>query len=762
MATSQKNFDQHFKQLVNEIHSAASPNVIMVGLRNKILKIYNVEMATIFLADAKNNKLVSWVLLGGDDLKKIRKEIDRSSLIGFSATTKKILNISDVYNDNELAAIDPSLKFDKSWDGKSGKRTRQVLVCPIVHKSNLMGVIQLINKVGKDKAKGFTKTDEERTSELAQTLGIALFNHYKSGRKVPMRYEELVNRNLIDAQEMERAMVMATQQERDVESILIDHFELPKAKLGSALASVYKTRFADLEQNTHSAEELIKEGEAAIFRKHLIVPLEKRDTALLMAAKNPADKAGIIAVKNMYKAEKISVLLAIGRDVRAVLDKFVEVPPEEDIYAGVNEAEEEPEEELDPSIYEKPEEVELDLPADNTPAVQLVNKIFEEAYYSGVSDIHIEPYGNQQDAEVRYRVDGVCKNVLNIAKENVNSVVARIKVLADLDISEKRKPQDGKIKFTTTQADKVELRVATLPTANDNEDVVLRILADSKPLPLSVITPKRIFKRLVPVIKKPYGIFLVVGPTGSGKTTTLHSVLNFINTPEKKIWTAEDPVEITQYRLRQVQVKPKIGYDFAAAMRAFLRADPDVIMIGEMRDQETTGMGIEASLTGHLVFSTLHTNSAAETIIRLMDMGMDPFNFSDALLGILAQRLIKTLCSECKEAYTPTRQEYDNLVHHYGALFFDNINIPYSPDLKLYRAVGCDVCNNSGYKGRCGLYELLIASKEIKEMIITKAKAEELKVKAIEEGMTVLLQEGIEVIFQGRTDLKQVMATCML
>lgn len=759
-SSSQQAFDERFKKLVNEIHSASTPNAIMVGLRNKILKIYNVEMATIFLMDAKHNKLVSWVLLPGDSLKKIRKDINRTSIIGFVAETKKSLNIADVYDEEELKKIHPTLTFDSSWDRKGGKKTRQVLATPVVHKGNLMGVIQLINKRNGEE---FNTIDEERTKELSDTLGIALFNHYKSGKKVPMRYEELVNREIISAQEMERAMVIATQQEQEVETVLIENFLVAKPDLGEALAFVYKTKFIDLAQEQHQAEELAKKGNIELFRKQLIIPIQMKGTDLVMAAKNPANRNGVFEVKKLYKAERINVLLAFGNDIKELLNTIA--PPEDDIeeVEGLHDTDEVPEEEeYSPDIYAKPEEEPLDVEIDNTPAVQLVNKIIEDAYYSGASDIHIEPYGKQNDAEVRFRVDGACTNVLNISKANVTSVIARIKVLANLDISERRKPQDGKIKFTTTQADNIELRVATLPTADGNEDAVLRVLADSKPLPLNKIAPDRILKRLMPVITKPYGIFLVVGPTGSGKTTTLHSVLNHINTPEKKIWTAEDPVEITQYRLRQVQVRPNIGYNFAAAMRAFLRADPDVIMIGEMRDQETTKMGIEASLTGHLVFSTLHTNSAAETVVRLIDMGMDPFNFSDALLGILAQRLVRTLCDECKEAYNPTQKEYDNLVHHYGVMFFEHINIPYSSNLQLYRAKGCEACHDTGYKGRQGLYELLVASKNVKELIINGAPAEDLKVAGIDEGMTVLLQEGICSIFEGKTDLKQVMATCML
>lgn len=257
-------------------------------------------------------------------------------------------------------------------------------------------------------------------------------------------------------------------------------------------------------------------------------------------------------------------------------------------------------------------------------------------------------------------------------------------------------------------------------------------------------------------------IIFVCGPTGSGKTTTLHSALGYINKTETKIWTAEDPVEITQRGLRQVQVKPKIGFDFAAAMRAFLRADPDVIMVGEMRDKETTSIGIEASLTGHLVFSTLHTNSAPESITRLLDMGMDPFNFADAILGIMAQRLVRTLCKECKKAYNPSKEEYDELVREYGEEEFNkNVNIPFSDDLTLYKPEGCDSCHNTGYRGRMALHELLMGTDEMKKLIQLKAKMEDIRKQALLDGMTTLKQDGVKKVFGGNVDLLQVRKVCI-
>ena len=743
-----KSFDELLRRLTNEIHAASSPNAIMVGLRNKILKVYDVEMATIFLVDAKKQQLVSWVLLPGDSLRKIRMPISRSSIVGFVADTKKTLNISNVYDKEELARIHPTLSFDRSWDKKGGCRTRQVLSTPIVHQGNLLGVIQLINKhSGAD----FDLQDEKRISELTETLGIALYNHYKTGKKVPLRYEELVRREIISAQEMERAMVIATQQERDVEAILMENFMIGKKELGDALSTVYKTRFVDLSRALFNARELTGMIDPDLLRRNLVVPLEKKENRLYLAAKDPANQRETEEIKRVFGVEEVRFFLTFGDDIREFLDTVAPLESEDELVEETGEE--------DVSAVEE-QEIEEEIEVDSSPAVQLVNKLIEEAYYSGASDIHIEPYGAVQDSEVRFRIDGQCINKLRIPKHNIKSVIARVKVLADLDISEKRKPQDGKIKFTTTRADNVELRVATIPTAGGNEDVVLRVLADSKPIPIEQMVPSRVLDRLVPVLQKPHGLFLVVGPTGSGKTTTLHSSLSYINTTEKKIWTAEDPVEITQYRLRQVQVKPNIGYTFAAAMRAFLRADPDVIMIGEMRDQETASMAIEASLTGHLVFSTLHTNSAAETIVRLIDMGLDAFNFADSLLGILAQRLVRTLCDECKEAYTPSRKEFDHLAQNYGVLFYDQLQTYYSESLTLYRAKGCEACNNLGYRGRTGLFELLVANQTIKDMIIDKASSEEIKQEAINGGMTVLLQEGLHLIFEGRTDLKQVMSTC--
>jgi type II secretory ATPase GspE/PulE/Tfp pilus assembly ATPase PilB-like protein len=419
-------------------------------------------------------------------------------------------------------------------------------------------------------------------------------------------------------------------------------------------------------------------------------------------------------------------------------------------------------------IDEASEEAAADASADDgmsendSTVVKLANKIIIDAYKMNASDIHVEPYGEKKETVVRFRVDGTCQEYMKVPPAFRRALVSRLKIMATLDIAERRKPQDGKIKFKMGDKE-IELRVATIPTSGYNEDVVMRILAASEPVPLDKMGfTERNLRELKRISEVPYGIILCVGPTGSGKTTTLHSVLGNINEPEWKIWTAEDPVEITQYGLRQVQVQPKIGFTFAMAMRAFLRADPDVIMVGEMRDKETAETGIEASLTGHLVLSTLHTNSAVETITRLLDMGCDPFSFADAMLGVLAQRLAKRLCKDCKEKYHPAQEEYDELVNAYGRSWWEKHNRPaYDDKFMLYRPKGCDTCNRGGFKGRVGIHELMIGSDNLKKLIQTKAKTEEMQHAAMEEGMTTLVQDGIEKTLNGLTTFKEVKAVAM-
>lgn len=420
---------------------------------------------------------------------------------------------------------------------------------------------------------------------------------------------------------------------------------------------------------------------------------------------------------------------------------------------------------------------EIDV-SDNS-LVKLVNKMIIDAYDQGASDIHLESKSESKTLQIRFRRDGQLHSYYTLPSAYRNPVVSRLKIMCHLDIAERRRPQDGKIVFNHPKKGKIELRVATLPTAGGMEDVVMRLLSTGVVLPLDGIglSPSN-YQKLREVIQKPYGIVLVCGPTGSGKTTTLHSILREISRPEIKVWTAEDPVEMSQENLCQVQVNPKIGLDFASITRAFMRADPDVIMIGEMRDQETAKIALESSLTGHLVLSTLHTNGAAESVTRLLEMGMDPFIFADAMLGVLAQRLAKRLCPACKISHqasefellemaeeflsvagvegTHSQKDYEMLVEQWRKQYGDE-----SGHVKLFARVGCHACRNSGFHGRIGLHELIITSPEIKKLIRQKAAVPDILVQSMKDGTKTLKQDGLEKVLLGETTLYQIRAACI-
>jgi type II secretory ATPase GspE/PulE/Tfp pilus assembly ATPase PilB-like protein len=744
-------YRRKLQEIGNRINAAANLDEILVNLKDEIIKLFDAERITIYVVDGRRKELVSR-FKSGNEIAEIRIPISAGSIAGFTAFRQRIVNIRNCYDDAELTAIDPTLKFDKSWDQKTGFVTRQVLTCPIGHQKYLLGVIQLINR---NNNQPFSAMDERSIQELAGILGIAIYNQKRMSIGRPSKFDYLLDQNLITLKELEKTVLEARQRKESIESILIRQLKIPKKQIGQSLSQFYRVPFVEYTPNTPIPGDLICRVKPAFMRSNIWVPLKSENGSIVIAIDNPLDIEKIDRIKSIFKQEPVQFQVALEEDIINFIKLFTHDEKEQ---AGIDEilsrlqAEEQ---EID--------DTESGMGEEDSAVVQLVNKIILDAYVRKASDIHFEPYPGKENAVVRFRVDGSCFTYQTIPWNYRNAIVSRIKIMAELDIAERRKPQDGKIKFKKYGGKDIELRVATVPTQGGLEDVVMRILAAGEPLPLNKMGfAQKNYDRFISAISKPYGIIFVCGPTGSGKTTTLHSALGYINKVETKIWTAEDPVEITQRGLRQVQVQPRIGFDFPTAMRAFLRADPDVIMVGEMRDKETTRIGIEASLTGHLVFSTLHTNSAPESITRLLDMGMDPFNFADAILCILAQRLVATLCKDCKKSYSASREEYDELVREYDAQsFIKNLNIPYSPDLKLYKPDGCDACNNTGYRGRMGIHELLMGTDSVKKLIQTQARMEEIRNQAIEDGMTTLKQDGIQKVFEGHTTLMQVRKVCI-
>ncbi|MFA4915841.1 MAG: ATPase, T2SS/T4P/T4SS family [Syntrophales bacterium] len=738
--------------IINRIHAAQNIKQILVDLREGILNLFNAHSLTIYVVDRLRNEIYSMILAGAQ-LKEIRVPISNKSIAGHVANTGKTVNIADAYDNDELKSIDKELTFDYSWDKKSGFRTRHILTAPIFHNNTLMGVIQILNKKGGGNR--FSEEEQNFLQEMAEVLGLAFHNQQRFARKRRTRFDYLVSRDLLKDEDLERAWGEAREKKESIEAFLMNKCNIPKEEMGRSFEEFYRCNFVPFNDKHPIPGDLLKTLKKDFLLRELWVPIGKKDGNIHVLVDDPNNILKRDMIESLLKTKATKYDVSLTEDIRKFIHYFFQSPGDESSFTdllGKLEDEDEIEEEEDGEIVTESDSV----------IMQLVNKIINDAYKRRASDIHVEPNVDKKNVEIRYRVDGDCALYQTVPYNYRAAIVSRIKIMSNLDITVKRIPQDGKIKFKRSAGDEIELRVATIPTQGNVEDVVMRILAKGETMPLEAMgMSERNSVEFSKILEKPYGIILVVGPTGSGKTTTLHAALHHINKPDRKIWTAEDPVEITQYGLRQVQVQPKIGFDFAAAMRAFLRADPDVIMVGEMRDFETAKTGVEASLTGHLVFSTLHTNSAPETVVRLLDMGIDPLNFADALLGILAQRLVRTLCKKCKEAYHPTIEEYYDIAEIFGQELFAGLNIPYTDDFTLYRPKGCDACDKSGYKGRMGIHELLVGTDEIKRLIQKHATVEEMLGIAISQGMTTLLQDGILKAMQGLTDVKQVRRVCI-
>jgi type II secretory ATPase GspE/PulE/Tfp pilus assembly ATPase PilB-like protein len=749
---SEIDYRKDLQDICNKIHAAANLDEILVDLKDEITRLFEAERLTVYVVDGIKRELVSR-FKSGNEIEEIRISISNSSISGCSAFKKKLINIKNVYDDAELISIDPELKFDKRWDKKMGFRTQQVLAVPIIFKKFLLGVIQLINRKG---GGSFTRLDEESATEMANILGIALYNQKRMAKARPNKFDYFIHNHILTQRELDKAIAEARAGKASVETVLMSDFKISKKEIGKSLSQFYKVPFVEYDPDIPIPVRLLNNLKVPFMRNNVWVPLKIEGGKVIIAIDNPGNLQKVGEIKTLFSNKPLSFNVALKKDILAFIQRFSrkerKLASRSQILSElkIKEVEIEDEESV---LYE-----------DDSAIVQLVNKIIIDAYKHGASDIHIEPYTGKMNTRIRIRVDGACRLFESIPYSLRDKIVSRVKIMADLDIVERRKPQDGKIKFKKYGGPDIELRVATVPTQGRVEDVVLRILEAGEPLPLGKIGfSKNNYDNFVSAITQPHGLVFVCGPTGSGKTTTLHSAMAYINTTDTKIWTAEDPVEISQRGLRQVQVKPKIGFNFASAMRAFLRCDPDVIMLGEMRDKETTSIGIEASLTGHLVLSTLHTNSAPESITRLLDMGMDPFNFSDAILCILAQRLVRTTCIHCREAYHLSEKGFEELVREYGSFdtFREYINISYSDDLILNRPKGCERCYNTGYAGRMALHELLSGTDEMKKLIQNSSPVEVIRKQAIKDGMKTLKQDGIAKIFGGYCDLLQIRKVCM-
>jgi len=480
--------------------------------------------------------------------------------------------------------------------------------------------------------------------------------------------------------------------------------------------------------------EVIKLVPEVVAKKHKAVPLFKIGDTLTLAMIDPHDIIAVDDIRRKIKIDSIDTVLASEKGIQKVLDSsYGAVGSIEDVIKGIDKTK------LD--LRGKKGVKEIAEAATEAPIIKLVNLIITQAIKDKASDIHVEP--NEEVVRIRYRIDGILHEVNTIPKHLQSAVISRIKILAKMDIAEQRKPQDGRIRFKKEDRN-IDMRVSSFPTVH-GENVVMRLLDKATALlglP-EIGFSKDDLKKFDKLIHAPNGIILVTGPTGSGKTTTLYAALATINSMEKNIITIEDPVEYELPLIRQTQVNPKAGLTFATGLRSILRQDPDVVMVGEIRDKETAETAIQASLTGHLVFSTLHTNDAPSALTRLIDMEIEPFLISSSIIGVLAQRLVRVICPKCKEEHTPSKEELKNLGLKEGATF--------------YKGKGCQKCKKTGYAGRIAIFELLVLDEEIKKMVVSRSSVDEVRKKAISKGMITLFSNGISKAKEGITTIEDVL-----
>lgn len=750
------------QHLFDSILNANNFSAAITFLAPDICSYLSCERITLYQKTLDDKEIVSRFKTGAEHAE-IRVPLSTNSIAGYVALSHLPLYFDDVYLDAELQKSHPNLKFDKSFDQQSGFRTKAMITVPIKSHGVLLGVLQILNKTPSGV---FSNLEARRALLLADVIGQKFSRDLKATQSP---YEYLVKNTYLSHEQLQNIESRAAKNKVHASQLLINELQIDPAIIGLSLENFYQYPYQPFDPEIKLPQQLLSKVSKSYLRKQLCLPIIGNEQKAVVIIDNPNDSARILELQKALSIETMVIKIALPVDILRFLDADIS-SGDSDLSQIAGELREEAEVINDP-INNKPD---YDLGYEEAPIIKLVNKIIFTAVTMGASDIHLEPGREGTPTKVRMRVDGICKEIETIPAKYCPSVLSRIKVLARLDIAEHRKPQDGKCKLKFPSRT-VELRVATLPTVN-GESAVLRILSNAEALPINKLNlSPHIAKKILGLIEQPHGIFLVVGPTGSGKTTTLHALLGHLNTPEKKIWTIEDPVEITQAGLQQVQVTPKIGFNFSDALRSFLRADPDIILVGEMRDPETARSGIEASLTGHLVFSTLHTNSAPETITRLLDLGVDPLNFADALLGVLAQRLIRTLCIHCKRPYHPATEEIDKLTRLYGKNFLADIDLKLlqqqllrrygeacfshldmqAAKVILFQAQGCEKCEHTGYKGRMGIHELLCATPRIKALITRGVNISEIRNMAMHEGMLTLAQDGVLKILNGHTDLYQ-------
>lgn len=612
--------------------------------------------------------------------------------------------------------------------------------------------VQEAEKVEEKQKEGFKKTEKDLADKIIESIRSSLSSADKKGldekkvakpstRRTGRRKllgEVLLEKNLITKEQLDEALALSSKKGIRLGEALLELKLLDDVALAKLLSEQFDIPFKSLKEVKidHDLAKLISPQKA---RENLILPLYRDNGRIVVGIVDPSNILALDDLRMVTRSEVFPVIVPRNELIDAINQIWGSEEVEKVLEEIIVQKEEEETQYQEVSLEE--------ISSQEGPIAKLVNSILVDAVKRGASDIHIEP--TEKNVRVRFRIDGVLHEIMFIQKRFQAAIVSRIKIMSDMDISERRIPQDGRIK-ANIKGEVYDFRVSTLPGVF-GEKVVLRILGRGS-ISLSLESlgfSEHNYERYLKMLKTPYGIILVTGPTGSGKSTTLYASLNMINSPDINIITVEDPVEYQLPGIHQVQVNPKAGLTFASALRSILRQDPDVVLVGEIRDEETARIAIQAALTGHLVLSTLHTNDAPSAVTRLIDMGIEPFLISSSLLGAVAQRLVRTICPNCKAPYEPTKEEIEAIKATLGDIDLSNVT--------FYKGKGCPKCNGKGYKGRTAIHEIMLMNDEIRDLVLKKASRETIKEVARKHGMVTLREDGMQKVLKGMTTVEEVM-----
>ncbi len=772
---------------VSQIKNIDLKNASLDSLTDSLKSIFGCESATLFSYDSSKKELYSQSFRSQSS-EEIRLKISMDNLAGYVAATGKPLNISDVHSSEELKSHHKNLEYDATWEDKLGFKTRSAMLIPLPHKNKLVGVMEVVNK---NDGSPFLESDFIRAKAIALVMGLALYKLEERNRsknntapqngsqeeapeKVPeeissadcleepadskpTKFSYLIEKGFLTNDELVQMTQKSQETGSEIENLLVKELYLRPLDIGKSLESFYYIPYTGYEKSAAKPDLAGVEIDVDTLRKQNWVPLKNEDDGMMVLINDPTDKNSVETIKQTFANKNIEFRVGLKMEIQEYIDGFYQIEEPQ----NNPETQNLPEDKTLELVIE--EEIKTKAPEDQVIMPDSRNKFFDEmlsiAIRQDVTDIHIEPGMEGKNLLIRLRKDNACRVFEEVPSSAQKEIIDHLKKLAKLDATVNQLPQNGKF-IWSLGSNKYELSVVVFPTIGNLEDAMIRISQIGKPVPSFMPMTQMEFSdpnldKIMSRIHAGKGMILVTGPEGTGKTTSLHAFLGQLNTPEKKIVTAESPVDIVQNGLRQIQINDEIGLNFSFAVETFLLGNPDIIMIGEIKDSETLKLGIEAA-QDRLIFSSLDAKSTMDAIRKMRDMNFEPTQFADAFLLIMAQKLVPSLCDYCKEDYHPTQEEFEMLEKFYGDSNFADLGFQYNDNLTLKKAVGCKQCIFTGYSGKIALQEVLERTPELNRLIAEKASMEEIHNQALKDGMITLNQDGIYKIMNGDCDFKKI------